>query len=58
MPGEMFGVEVVVPDTYPTKVSGFLTEAAAEAWVEQHKRHVQTNSGLYRPFGKRLSHAR
>ena len=58
LPGETFGVEVVVPDTYPAKVSGFVTEAAAEAWIANHKRHVQANSGVYRPFGKRLSHVR
>ena len=58
LPGKAFGVEVVVPDTYPTTVSGFVSEAAAPAWIANHKRHVEANSGVYRPFGKRLSRAR
>jgi hypothetical protein len=36
-----FAVEVLIPDTYPTKVSPFANEAAAEAWIAQHKLHVQ-----------------
>jgi len=54
LPGGSFGVEVTIPDTYPTKVSGFATKAAAQAWIAQHKRRV-AESDLYRPFGKRFS---
>ena len=35
-----FAVEVTVPDTHPTKVSMFKTEADAEAWIAEHKRRV------------------
>ena len=51
-----FGVEVTIPETYPTNVSGFATKAAAETWIVKHKQQVATHSGVYRPFGKRLSH--
>ena len=55
LPDGSFGVEVTIPETYPTKVSGFTEKAAAEAWIAEHKNHVATNSGAYRSFGKRLS---
>jgi hypothetical protein len=38
--GGTFGVEVVIPDTDPTMVSGFATEAAAQAWVATHKKQA------------------
>ena len=38
-----FVVEVVIPGTYPTRISGFATELEAGAWIETHKRHVQLN---------------
>jgi len=49
-----FAVEVTIPDTYPTKVSGFATKAAARAWIAEHKRQV-AESDLFRPFGKRAA---
>ena len=42
-----FGVEVTIPDRYPTKVSGFATKAAAHAWITKHKRRV-AESDLFR----------
>jgi hypothetical protein len=39
-----FGVRVTIPDTNPTMVSGFSTQAAAEAWVASHKSRVQAQS--------------
>ena len=45
-----YGVEVTIPDTYPTTVSNFATEADAEAWIEQHKTRVQTDTGSQRWF--------
>lgn len=39
-----FGVKVSIPDANPTMVSGFDTEAAAEAWVALHKSRVQAQS--------------
>lgn len=47
-----FGVEVVIPDTYPTTVSSFATEAAAEAWIAGDKRRVQSESLAGRWFRK------
>jgi hypothetical protein len=39
-----FAVEVAVPGTNPTKVSGFDSQAKAEAWIERHKANVATGS--------------
>ena len=39
-----FVVEVSIPDSYPTTVSVFKTEADAEAWIAQHRRRVQTQT--------------
>jgi hypothetical protein len=39
-----FGVEVVIPDTYPTTVTEFATEAEAEVWIARHKRQIEANS--------------
>jgi len=35
-----YGVEVMIPDTHPTRVTSFATEDAAEAWITQHKQQV------------------
>ncbi len=40
-----FGVEVSIPDTFPTTVSKFVTEADAETWIAQHKSRVQAPTG-------------
>lgn len=39
-----FGVEVNIPDSYPTIVSRFLTEADAETWIAEHQRKIQTQT--------------
>ena len=39
-----FGVKVTIPDTHPTVVTGFSTEAAAEAWMPKHKQDVASGS--------------
>lgn len=39
-----FGVKVSIPDTNPTTVSSFATEAAAAAWIDSHKSRVQAQS--------------
>ena len=44
-----FGVEVIVPETNPTRVSGFATEIAAGAWIETHKGQVELNLPYRRP---------
>jgi len=35
-----FGVEVSIPDVSPTMVTSFVTEAAAEKWIEGHKERL------------------
>jgi hypothetical protein len=49
-----FGVEVTVPDTHPTTVTSFATEADAEAWIVTHRQRVseQRASGRGRYAGK------
>ena len=44
-----FGIEITIPDSYPTTVSKFKTEADAEAWIIEHQRRVQsqTQSGRW-----------
>ena len=44
-----FGIEVSIPDSHPTKVSKFKSEADAEAWIAEHQRRVesQTQSGRW-----------
>jgi hypothetical protein len=32
-----FAIEVSLPDTYPTIVSSFASEALAAAWIENHR---------------------
>ena len=39
-----FGVKVSTPDTNPTTVSSFDSEAAAEAWITSHKARIQAQS--------------
>lgn len=39
-----FSVEVTIPETGPTKVSGFDTQAKAEAWIERHKANIATGT--------------
>ena len=47
-----FGVEVSIPDSHPTTVSMFKTEADAEAWITEHRRRVQSQTELRRGFRK------
>jgi len=50
LPGGDFGVEVKIPDSHPTTVSSFATEAAAEAWIVRNKRRVIEQSAPRNPF--------
>ena len=36
-----FAIEVRIPDSYPTKISPFATEADAEAWIADHQRRIE-----------------
>jgi hypothetical protein len=42
-----FGVEVSIPDSHPTTVSMFKTEADAEAWIAEHRRLAMTASACH-----------
>jgi hypothetical protein len=48
MSGDLFGVEVSIPESYPTMVTGLVSQQAAEAWIESHKARVAANSSLRR----------
>jgi hypothetical protein len=48
--GGAFGVEVTIPDRYPTTVSSFETEAAAEDWIVRTKLRVETEGESKRWF--------
>ena len=45
-----FGVEITIPDSHPTRVSLFKTEADAEAWIAEHQRRVQSEAESGRWF--------
>jgi hypothetical protein len=47
-----FGVEVTIPERYPTTVSSFDTEAAAEAWITRTKERVVTQNAPRNWFRK------
>jgi hypothetical protein len=37
-----FAIEVKIPDSYPTRISPFATEADAETWIAEHQRRIQS----------------
>jgi len=45
-----FGVEVSIPDSHPTTVSMFKTQADAEAWIAEHRRRVESQTQSGRQF--------
>jgi hypothetical protein len=45
-----FGVEVNIPENYPTTVSKFATGADAQAWIAKHQRRVQSENQSGRRF--------
>ncbi|HLI20155.1 MAG TPA: hypothetical protein VKV32_03495 [Stellaceae bacterium] len=50
IPGEggSVAVEVAIPGSGPTKVSGFDSQAKAEAWIERHKANVASGTIMQR----------
>jgi hypothetical protein len=42
LPDGSFGVEVSIPDSYPTTVSRFSFEEEAAAWIVKHRRLVES----------------
>jgi hypothetical protein len=58
LPDGGFGVEVSIPDSNPTTVSPFTTEADADAWIAKHKDRVEAQSastGWFRRQGPRAN---
>ena len=53
-----FGVEVSIPDSHPTRVSMFNTEADAEAWIAEHRRRVESQTQSGRQFRRSIRPAR
>lgn len=45
-----FAVEVSIPETNPTTVSAFASEAAAEDWIARHRDQVQSQVLTTRRF--------
>jgi hypothetical protein len=56
--GGRFAVEVAVPGSLPTKVSGFDSQEKAEAWIAQHKASVATGTIMRRSSWARGSGAK
>jgi hypothetical protein len=55
-PSGDFSVEVSIPDSNPTTVSPFTSEADATAWIARHKSRVEAQSsatGWFRRQGSR-----
>jgi hypothetical protein len=48
-PDRNYGVEVSIPETSPTIVTGFASQEQAEAWVADHKRRTDQNIASGRP---------
>jgi hypothetical protein len=48
-------VEVTIPDTHPTTVTSFTTEADAEAWISTHKQRVADRVALGARWVKKRS---
>jgi len=45
-----FAVEVTIPETNPTTVSAFSSEAAAQEWITRHRDRVQYQTLTTRRF--------
>ena len=50
-----FGVEITIPDTFPTLVTSFASEADSEDWIAQHKRQVEQQSLQRRTWRSRTA---
>jgi hypothetical protein len=48
MKGAAYGVEVTILNSSPAMVTSFVTEKAAEAWITEHKRQVDSPPKLSR----------
>jgi hypothetical protein len=48
-----FGVEIVIPGTYPTTMSGFGTEAKAAEWIAEDQSFVKLNTHFDRQWWRK-----
>jgi len=48
-----FGVEIVVPGTYPTTMSSFRTAVKAGEWIAEHKSFVRLNAPFHRQWWRK-----
>jgi hypothetical protein len=48
----IFGVRVAIPETYPTMVRPFASEAEAETWILKHKTQVEAGATAGQWFRK------
>jgi hypothetical protein len=51
--GGNFAVEVSIPGSFPTKVSSFPDEAAAEVWIERDKVRIRDEGDAGKWFKRR-----
>jgi len=56
-PSGDFSVEVSIPDSNPTTVSSFASEADAVAWIAEHKSRVEAQSSATGWFRRQASRA-
>jgi hypothetical protein len=45
---QKYGVEVAIPDSYPTTITSFATEAEAGRWIAMHKEKAAEGTRLPR----------
>jgi hypothetical protein len=48
-----FGVEIVIPGTYPTIMSSFETAAEAGEWIAEHRSFVKLNAHFDRQWWRK-----
>jgi len=53
LPDGAFGVEVSIPDRYPTIVSSFASASAAEEWIVGAKQRIEAEGATGKWFRRR-----
>jgi len=51
-PDNSYGAEVIIEGMNPTFITGFATQALAEAWIEKHKREIEDYTPGWRGRGR------
>jgi hypothetical protein len=52
-----FAIEVAIPGTHPTKITGLESQARAEAWIDRHKQQIATGTIKRQSWGRRFQRA-